>query len=121
MTDYQECWYYKGYEGGIGSCMLTEKPSNRVHPCALELNEECYDPIKEENDMDKTCGECGQDIPGLVIAMCVASDETIKLLKVEPWEANRAAARRFANFCFHNAAARFMDEFQAEYKRLQEE
>ncbi len=68
--------------------------------------------------MDKTCRECGQDIPGLVIAMCVASDETIKLLRVESLAENQAAARRFANFCFQNAAARFMDEFHAEYKRL---
>ncbi len=50
MTDYQECWYYKGYEDGIGSCMLTEKSSNRVHPCAVELEEDCYDPQKEEQE-----------------------------------------------------------------------
>ncbi len=68
--------------------------------------------------MDRTCRECGQDVPGLVIAMCVASDETIGLLRVESLEENQAAARRFAKFCFRNAAARFMDEFQAEYKRL---
>jgi len=68
--------------------------------------------------MDKTCRKCGRDIPGLVIAMCVASDETIALSRVESPEENQAAARRFAKFCFRNAAARFMDEFQAEYKRL---
>ncbi len=68
--------------------------------------------------MDKTCRECGQDIPGLVIATCVEFDEVIRLLRVESSEANQAAARRFADFCFHNAAGRFMDEFQAEYRRL---
>ena len=58
MADYQECWYYKGYEGGIGSCMLTEKPSGRVHPCAVELEEDCYDPERliEEEDNDKITG-----------------------------------------------------------------
>ena len=50
MTDYQECWYYKGYEGGIGSCKLTEKRSGRMHPCAVELDHECYDPQKEEQE-----------------------------------------------------------------------
>ena len=52
MTDYQECWYYKGYEGGIGSCKLTEKRSGRVHPCAVELEEDCYDPQREEQEED---------------------------------------------------------------------
>ncbi len=52
MTDYQECWYYKGYEGGIGSCKLTEKASGRMHPCAVELEEDCYDPQREEQEED---------------------------------------------------------------------
>ena len=71
--------------------------------------------------MDKTCRECGQDIPGLVIAMCVASEEKITLVREESPEENQAAARRFANFCFTKASARYMDEFTAEYKRLLEE
>ena len=70
--------------------------------------------------MDKTCRECGQDIPGLVIAVCSEAEpeEIIKLARVDSLAENQAAARRFANFCFQNAAARFMDEFHAEYKRL---
>ncbi len=30
----------------------TEKPSGRVHPCAVELEEECYGPQREEQEED---------------------------------------------------------------------
>ena len=70
--------------------------------------------------MDKTCRECGQDIPGLVIAVCSEAEpeEIIKLARVDSLEASRAAARQFARFCFSAASARYMDEFTAEYRRL---
>ena len=45
--NYQECWYYKALEGG-GNCMLTEKPSRRVHPCPCEHGGECYSPEEEK-------------------------------------------------------------------------
>lgn len=42
MPDYENC----GQRDGRGSCRLTEKPSGRIHPCAVEFGcaEDCYDP-----------------------------------------------------------------------------
>ena len=69
--------------------------------------------------MDKTCKECGQELPGLEIPLgCgVHGLPEVVVLGFEDDYDFKASAKRFAKWCYANARAGWMDEFRKEYKR----
>ncbi len=68
--------------------------------------------------MDKTCRECGQELPGLEIPLGQSIHEApeILVLEFEDGYDFKASAKRFAKWCYANARAGWMDEFRRAYK-----
>ncbi len=68
--------------------------------------------------MDKTCKECGQELPGLEIPVGIDIHELpgVAVLKFEDDYDYAASAKRFAKWCYGNVHSGWMDEFCAAYK-----